>query len=187
MLGRQRLLRAAIQTPPCGCTMSVTGTPRQLGTCRQSLPSTRLRRKPQLVVVSAHRKMGVPRSHPAVRRAPDSESLQMNRNAHKIIRWVRFCIVSGCQLHGTEVVPGLANAPVSELLDTQTLFDPFGHRITPPSALSVAGCSGATVRVHVVEVCAASLDFCRPGQPNLFLETGEALCADFRRGKLLIQ
>ena len=47
--------------------------------------------------------------------------------------------------------------------------------------------SGATVRVHVVEVCAASLDFCRPGQPNLFLETGEALCADFRRGKLRIQ
>jgi hypothetical protein len=80
-----------------------------------------------------------------------------------------------------------AYAPVSELLDTPTRFGPFGPRITPPFALAVAGCSGATVRVHVVKVYASSLDFFRPGQPNLFLETGEALCADFRRGKLRIQ
>jgi hypothetical protein len=43
------------------------------------------------------------------------------------------------------------------------------------------------VHVHVVEVCSASLDFCRPGQPDLFLETGDVLFADFRRGTLLIQ
>jgi len=39
---------------------------------------------------------------------------------------------------------------------------------------------------RLLDTPSASLDFCRPGQPNLFLETGEALCAGFRRGKLLI-
>jgi hypothetical protein len=57
-----------------------------------------------------------------------------------------------------------------------------GVRIGIPNCLAIsssissgAGRSDTVVRVHIAEKFAAGLGFCRPGQPNLILETGEAV------------
>lgn len=98
--------------------------------------------------------------------------------------------LGGARCQGRDHVRGVGRRRVVHLRRPSLLLNSL-VRLLPGrkfrASLGATGCSGATVRVHVVEVCAASLDFFGPGQPNLFLETGEAVCADFRRSQLLIQ